>query len=150
MEWRFLGGHQRRVEPLVFLPREGTVQIIPFPVVHAAGGRGRGPVRRNFFICSVCGDCKIRDFVRARIGARPPQAPRPAGGAEHFRPVDALGQDDGTDRVVEIQMPRADQRGNVLGERFRCQRPRGDDERIHRRIVGNARHFIAHQRDQRM
>ena len=43
-----------------------------------------------------------------------PEAAAPAGGAEDLRAVDRLRQDDGADRVVEIEMRGADERRQSL------------------------------------
>jgi len=49
---------------------------------------------------------------------------------EHLRPIDRLGQHDRTDRVVEIEMITADQRGEIRRQGVRREWPGRDDHRI--------------------
>ncbi len=64
---RPLGRHQRAVEPVILVRGERAIQIIPFPVVHAAGFRGTGPIRVTPFASTFAG----ADAEFGRIGTGP-------------------------------------------------------------------------------
>ena len=88
---RLLGRHHRGVKFCVLLPVHRTVQIVPLAIVDPARSSA---CSRGLSRLSVPGD--IQGWVS-------PQAPGPAGGAEDFRHVDGLGEDDRADGVVEIR-----------------------------------------------
>ena len=83
----------RLVEAHVIVARQRAVQIVAVAVVDAA----RRPDASS-----------ERDVTRAEGRLLPP-----ARRAEHFRSIDRVGEDDGADGVVEVEMIAADERGDV-------------------------------------
>src|SRR5262245_12752316 len=88
-------------EPIVFFLRERAVQIIAFTTVRAARLPGESSgVRWRF-----CGpQRKLVGLVDRLRKFRSANAAVPARRAEDFAPIDRLGENDGTDRIVEIQI----------------------------------------------
>ena len=62
----------------------------------------------------------------------------------------ALGQHDGADRVVEVQVLAADQPRDVGRQRFGGQRAGRDNHRLAVGRVRQRQHFLAHDRDEGM
>ena len=142
---RRLGAHECVVERVVLRLGERAVEVVALAIVDPAGGLPgggdpRGPGVRQARLAPP----------GSRVRGLPAQAPAPARRAEDLAHVDRLGKDDRTDRVVEVQVLPADERGDVRRQRFGCQRPGGDDERIHRRVGRDPGDFFTPQGDQRM
>ena len=74
----------------------------------------------------------------------------PSRCAEHLRLIDALGEDDRADCVVEIEVIAADQPDQIGRQRVGGQRAGGDDYRLTVGRFGDRRDFVAHNRDERM
>ena len=121
------GGDDRVVEAVVLLLRHRAVQVITLAIIDAT-----------------------RRTRRARATIVSAEAASPSRCAKDPGRVDRLGQDDRTDGVVEVEVVGADEGGDVRRQRFRCQRPGGDDQREHRRVGRNPRDFLAHDGDQRV
>lgn len=138
------------------LDRQATLEELLFvEVVNGGGFRGRHrPIKRVVLLFGHRA-VEIVAILAARAAARTrrvaSQAPVPARGPKDLRHVDRLGEDDWTDRIVEVQVMFADKRGDVGRERIRSQRAGGHDHgrpaALSRR---QSRHLFAHDRDQRM
>src|SRR4029453_15504154 len=103
---------------------EGAIEVVPLTVVGATPRAGTETVALS-------------------------ETPPPAGGAEDLRPVDGLGEDDRADRVVEVEMFRADQRRDVGGQGGRSQRTGCKNDRSVDRCR-NARNLLAADGNQRV
>ena len=143
---RRLGVDERVVEAVVLVAAERAIQIVALAVVHAAGrpclhGLRRG-VGRGGVGCARRGEAGRLGLVAL------PEAPVPARGAEDLRSIDALGEDDRADGVVEVEVIAADEAGQIRGEAVRRERSGGDDGRHAGR--GDGRDLAAMHRDARM
>src|SRR6185369_17979533 len=110
--------------------RQRAIQVITLTVVHAASGSDR------FRGCRV-----VRCASRRQTAV-------PSGGTKHFFAVDALGEHNRTDRVVEIQVLRANQKRDVGGQRLGGQWTGRDDDRLLPGGGRNRDHLLAKDANQ--
>ena len=150
MNGRRLRVDERVIEPFVLVARQRTIQVVALPIVECAGGT-RGPTRAVGLGCHVQGRLRRRDIGDGVLLCRRrlPETASPARCAEHLRPVDGLGQDDRTDRIVEVEVVRADECRDVGREVIRGERS-GRDNRRNAVGCGNARDLATDHGDAAM
>ena len=122
MDRRRFGMNDRLIEALVFLARHRAVQVVALAVVDTAS--------------------------RTRLGAANVSVPsrRP----EHLLAIDRFRENDGADRVVEVQVLLPDQLPEIRGQRVGGQRSRCQNHRLPLARRGNRRHLVADDGDERM